>query len=132
MSTFGFVEDSVELAMDRHFAYLIAAKHSQGELLYPTPSFEYLIYQYDGDAEALCEGMRNLLKQHFKELFDIVEVEAFYAGIDNERDAKIKITIAVTVVISDAIYDLGRAITVSGKTFELINEGHTNAAKRNQ
>lgn len=130
MSTFGFITDSVENAMDKHFAYFFAAKNMQGETLINTPSFDYILMLHDGNPDALRDALLTKLESHFKELFDSVGVDVEYQGIDNDRDGKLKFVISVAVIEGGATYDLTTAVIVSGKTFELINKGRLNARKR--
>lgn len=130
LSTFGFITDSIELSIDRHFAYWIAAKRSQSLLIGKPRSFMGVIEEYDGNADRLTEAVKENLKSHFSELFNQVEVECTWAGMESKDDSKIVLTVTITIIEDEVVYDLGRSIIVSGKTYQLINEGKINASRK--
>ncbi|BAW98334.1 phage protein [Vibrio phage pTD1] len=130
MSTLGQITDSPELAMDRHIAYWFAARRSQGMTIGKTNSFEWVLMQAQGSQQRVVDDVRENLKVHFEELFERVEVSAEAKGFDNERDGRFHLYIQVSVLYNQAWYDLGHAVTVSGQTFQLINQGRLNATAR--
>ncbi|UVD32262.1 hypothetical protein [Vibrio phage phiKT1028] len=132
MSTLGQITDSPELAMDRHLTYWFAARRSQGMTIAHTNSFEWVLMQAQGSQQRVADDVQSNLKLYFEELFESVEVQTSTEGFENDRDGRFHLYIQVSVVYNNTRYDLGHAVTVSGKTFQLINQGRINAKARNQ
>lgn len=130
MSTLGQITESPELAMDRHIAYWFAARRSQGMTVGETSSFEWVLMRAQGSQQRVVDDVREYLKQYFEELFEKVDVATEAKGFENDRDGRFHLFIQVSVIYNQRWYDLGQAVTVSGQTFQLINQGRQNAKAR--
>ncbi|AGB07197.1 hypothetical protein [Vibrio phage VP4B] len=130
MSTLGQITESPELAMDRHIAYWFAARRSQGMTIGETSSFEWVLMKAQGSQQRVVDDVRESLKLYFEELFEKVEVSAEAEGFDNDRDGRFHLYIQVSAMYNQRWYDLGHAVSVSGQSFQLINQGRLNAKAR--
>ncbi|UPT54041.1 putative virion structural protein [Vibrio phage phiKT1019] len=130
MSTLGHITDAPEIAMDRHIAYWFAARRSQGMTILKTSSFEWVLKEAQGNQQRVADDVQSALKTYFEELFERVEVQTSTEGFENDRDGRFHLYVQVSVTHKGQWYDLGTAVTVSGETFELINQGRTNARAR--
>lgn len=130
MSTLGNITESPELAMDRHITYWFAARRSQGMTIKATDSFEWVLMQAQGNQQRVADDVRSALKVYFEQLFERVEVDTRTEGFDNDRDGRFHLYVQVSVLYEGTWYDLGHAVSVSGKTYELLNKGRLNARAR--
>ncbi|AHI60387.1 hypothetical protein RAY_236 [Erwinia phage vB_EamM_RAY] len=111
MSVTGYVTGVTE-TIDRMFAYWLTAQYSQTYLARGNiHSLQYLIQQYDGNPERLCDAVVKDLKNYFTGPFDAATVTCNPRYATSERDEKFyMLEIDIKVSNGDIGYDVGRRL----------------------
>lgn len=120
MDTLGYINDQVEMAMDRHLTYWFACRKNQSKLFGDVNSFEYILSQYQGNMESLADNVKIYLEIHFKELFGDVSVNVDPIPV-SPGSGKFNLNIAVLVNYENVGYDLSKAVIISGSSYKLVN-----------
>lgn len=120
-SSTGWIVDSVEEALDKHFLYYFTSRRSQAKTMGPTPSFYYLISKYGDSQDKLVSALRDDLKSYLTELFPTNDVSVTVANISPKGSTY---TLQVSArVVSDGIgYDLAKSVFINGSSYKLLDE----------
>ncbi len=124
MSTLGFIVESVPMQMDKHIAYYFAARRNQSKIIPNVPSFEWTLKKHQGNKEDLKNAIKLEVIEYFKQLYEWADVQT--VADPDDRTTVFTLGIAVMITHKGKRYDLNKSVLISGKTYEIINEGRVN------
>lgn len=124
-SSIGWITDSVEEALDKHFLYYFTSRRSQGKVITNTPSFYYVLSEHGTSQDSLISALRESFSEYLSELFPNNEV-GVTAHSESSRDGKYGLSLTAKVVHEDKAYDLTKSILINGESYKVLDKYRLN------
>ena len=123
MDTVGYLKEPTAKA-DRQIAQWFANRVDQSIIFRDIQSYQYVVGKHQNDfrVDEFLREIQSNLKSYMLECFDGVDVSA--RAVNYEPGNKM-FTLAVSATVEEdgVRYDVSQAVSINGKTYELVNEG---------